>query len=310
MVPAKELFLAVLVATAAPVAVADVEPPDVYARLMVLVGDIEKLRFEMGRPKPGPQEFGIANAAPHEVYFQVATLFRKANRLGFEHTRESSDLPSPPDGDIRPANVLSVVESALSRIGRVKAHLGIKEETPQPPRDPTKTPTDVLNATRDANRQLNLLLGRPFSPAEVYEQVTLAIGYAARLRARFPGDRIPETPPFERGKRPVDVFLRLGAVFASIQQIAARSNLPMLTLVGEFPRDGITPSDVYDIATLLVSELDYLWTHAGDLARPHPAYYPGRKLPSHVYQRAGLLERQLAELAELVEANPSWLEGS
>ena len=64
------------------------------------------------------------------------------------------------------------------------------------------------------------------------------------------------------------------------------------------------------MATLLVSELDYLWMHAEDVPPPHPAYYPGRKLPSHVDQRAGLLERQLSELAELVEANPTWLTGS
>ncbi len=135
---------------------------------MVLVGDVEKLRSEMGRPKPGPKEIGVADAAPHEVYFQAAALFRKANRLSFEHTREIADPPSPPDGDIRPADVLTVVESVLLRIGRVKAHLGIEAETPEPLPDPARTPTDVLNATRDANRQLNLLLDQPFSPADVY----------------------------------------------------------------------------------------------------------------------------------------------
>jgi hypothetical protein len=61
------------------------------------------------------------------------------------------------------------------------------------------------------------------------------------------------------------------------------------------------------MATLLVSELAYLWSHAEGAVPPHPAYYPGRKLPSHVYQRAGLLERQLAELEPLVEATPNWL---
>jgi hypothetical protein len=63
------------------------------------------------------------------------------------------------------------------------------------------------------------------------------------------------------------------------------------------------------MATLLVSELDYLWRQAGNLAPPHRAFYPGRRLSSHAYQRAGLLERQLAELAELIQANPAWLAG-
>ena len=84
----------------------------------------------------------------------------------------------------------------------------------------------------------------------------------------------------------------------------------MLMLEGRVAPEPVKPSEVYDMATLLVSELDYLWRRAGNLAPPHRAFYPGRRLPSHAYQRAGLLERQLAELAELVELNPAWLAGS
>ena len=69
----------------------------------------------------------------------------------------------------------------------------------------------------------------------------------------------------------------------------------------------LTPSDVYDMATLLVSELAYLWAQLDDAAVPRPAYYPGSRFPSHVYQRAGLLERQLSDLAALVDATPDWL---
>jgi hypothetical protein len=69
----------------------------------------------------------------------------------------------------------------------------------------------------------------------------------------------------------------------------------------------VNASDVYDMATLVVSELSYLWSQLEDAPPPRPAYYPGRKFPSHAYQRAGLLERQLAELSALVDSNPRWL---
>ncbi len=288
-----------------------IAPPNVHARLMLLHQELELIRYEMGKPRPLEWRARIAGVAPREVYFQALTLFRKANRLSFEHTREIVDELPPPDGEIKPADVLAVVENALDRIWRVKEKLGISREIAQEVPDPSKTPDDVIVATMRASQQLNMLLDQPFSPAEVYEQLTLAIGYAARLRAQFPGDRIPETPPFESGKIPSDVYRKLLDCFAIIRRIAETSNLSMLSLeVDEGNLPTATPSEVYDVATMLVSELAYLWEQLDNVPPPRPAYYPGRRFPSHVYQRALLLERQLAELDQLVDSRPGWLNRS
>ncbi len=285
-----------------------VTPPEVYARLMFLQSELDHIRFEMGKPKPIKGGIEVTQVAPREVYFQAVTLFKKSNRLSFEHTREIAEALPQPDGTIGPADVMAATESSLARISHVKIHLEITQSSAQPAPDKSKTPTDVFRAIMQTNRQLNLLLDQPFSPAEVYEQVTLAIGYTARLRAQFPGDRIPETSPFVRGKRPADVHRKLIHCFVIIRHIAAQSELPMLTLnTQEQNSVEVTPSDVYDIATLLVSELAYLWSQLDNAVPPRPAYYPGRRFPSHVYQRASLLERQLAELAELVDTTPAWL---
>ena len=287
-----------------------VEPSDVYARLIFLQHELDQIRFEMGKTTPIPMERVVSGVAPREVYFQAETLFRKANRLSFEHTREVSEAPPQPIRAAAPTDVMVVVEASLGRIIRVKTHLGISESSTPQPLDRSKSPTDVFHAITTINRQLNLLLDRSFSPAEVYEQLTLAIGYAARLRAQFSGERIPDAPPFVRGKRPIDVYQKLVDCFAIIQQIAARSKQPMLTLGIHDDNDlEVTPSDVYDIATLAVSELAHLWSQIEGAVAPRPAYYPGRKLPSHVYQRASLFERQLIELAELVDSDPGWLDG-
>jgi hypothetical protein len=285
-----------------------VEAPDIYARLIFLSNELDQIRFEMGKPELTPMKLEIVDVAPREVYFQVETLFKKANQLNFEQTREDSKPAPRPDRAITPADVMVVVEASLVLISRVRTHLEITEPSILVPVDRSKTPTDVFIATATINRQLNLLLDRPFSPAQAYEQLTLAIGYTARLRAQFPGDRIPATPQFVRGKRSRDIYQKLTDCFAIIQQIAARSELPMLDLDTRGDHElEVNASDVYDMATLVVSELSYLWSQLEDAPPPRPAYYPGRKLPSHVYQRAGLLERQLAELSALVDSYPRWL---
>ena len=220
-----------LLTTASPAGSAPpIAPSDVHARVMLLQQDLELVRYEMGKPRRLEGGGQIAGVAPREVYFQALTLFRKANRLSFEHTREIVDDLPRPDGEIKPADVLAVVNNALGRIRRVQDKLGINHAVAPEAPDPSKTPDDVILAILQASQQLNLLLDQPFSPAEVYQQLTLAIGYTARLRAQFPGDRIPETPVFESGKRPSDVYRKLLDCFAIVRRIAGESNLSMLSL--------------------------------------------------------------------------------
>jgi hypothetical protein len=287
-----------------------IQPPDVFVHVDIVRAELERLRYEMGKPINHQAEIGVRNAAPREVFFQALTLFRKADRLCFEQTRERAELPKPPIGEVRPEHVYHVVDEALGRIRVVKGGLEISSTPQTIPRDPAKTPTDVFRSTVQANRQLNLLLDQRFSPSDVFQQVTVAIGFTSSLLARFPGEiRIPEEPSFEAGKLPADVYRRLVGCFERVRMIAHTSGLDMLELeTSETRIQQATPSDVFDIASLLVSELAYLHGKLRDSEPPRRAYFPGRKFPSHVFQRAGILEQQLISLDERIQQQPNWLE--
>lgn len=284
-----------------------IRPPDVFVHVALVRAELELIRFEMGKPENRQPKIAVQGAAPREVFFQGLTLFRKADRLCFEQTRQRTTEPLTPAGQIRPPQVYAVVDTVLERIRLVKKQLGIKEQTEKIALDPTKTSTDVFRSIVQANRQLNLLLDRKFSPSDVFQQITSSVGYTSRLLARFPGAmRIPQTPTFVRRKRPADVYRRLVGCFMLIRKTADQSGIEMLTLDEVRPTD-VTPSDVYDIASLVVSELNFLHGQFKDIPPPRPVYYPGRKFPSHVYQRAGILERQLIDLQKLVGSDPDWL---
>jgi len=289
-------------------AAATVEPPDVFVHVGLVRAELELIRAVMGKPHDTRDEIGVEGVEAHEVFFQGLTLFRNADHLGFEQARQHTTTPSTPSGEIRPADVQRVVDAALQSVRRAKKALGIDEQPRPPPRDPDKTPTDVFRSIVSANRQLNLLLDRPFSPSDVFQEVTIAIGYSARLLAHFRGaTRIPSTPPFESGKQPADVYRRLVACLDQIRQIAERSDLKILKLeISETHIAEATPSDVYDIASLVVSELAYMHAQLPDAKPPREVYYPGRKFPSHVYQRVGILEGQLLELQRRVQSDPDW----
>jgi hypothetical protein len=62
----------------------------------------------------------------------------------------------------------------------------------------------------------------------------------------------------------------------------------------------ITPSEVYDIASSIVARLELLHEHYGLEGKPRKVFYPGRKEPSEVYQRVGILEAQLRSWEQLI----------
>lgn len=284
------------------------QPADVFLHVALVRDELELIRFEMGRPSDHLPQMVVSNAASREVFFQALTLFHKANRLAFEQTRKRMDAPEIPQGEILPDHVWQVVDAALQRIQRVKSELGIIENSASRVRDADKRPIDVFRTIAQANRQLNLLLERRFSSSDVFKQVTLAMAYSARLLSHFDGtQRIAATPPYQRGKRPVDVYHRLVAILARLQKIAQQSGLAMLTLSDVNNATEITPSDVYDIASVLVAELAYLHQQLGTVEPPLTPRYPGRKFPADVYQRAGILEAQLVTLQARVTADPDWL---
>lgn len=284
-------------------------PPEIYARVALVRSELDRIRAVMGRPENLQSEIGVEGAAPREVYFQALTLFRKSERLCFEQTHERASPPSVPDGEITPADVGEMVDAALERIRLVRNDIGIPQDLPTPELDPQKTPNDVFRSIVQANRQLNLLLDNRVSPSDVYEQVTLGISYAARILSHFEAaDRYPLAPEFESKKRPADVYRRSLEIFEQLRSIADQSGLEMLKLtVNDEIIEQATPSDVYDIVSLLVSELAYVHSHVPDAKPPRNVVFPGRKFPSHVYQRAGILKAQLSELERLSKDAPDWL---
>ena len=289
----------------------DIVPPDVYEHVNLVRIELEYLRATMGRPKDETMELPVSDAEPREVFFQALTLYRKADRLCFEQSRTRVKEPAPPQGKILPGHVYGAVDAALERLRRIKKQLRLDRQFTKNPTDLAKTPSDVFRSIVQANRQLNLMLEQQFAPGDVFQQVTLAIGYTERLIEQFPGEDsiIPEPPRYEANKMPAHVYRRLLRCFATIRKITEQSGKQVLKLgqLDEAQIERAAPSDVYDVASLVVSELVYIQSELPAAAPPRKVYYPGQKFPSDVFQRVGILEKQLAQLERLVEVNPDWL---
>ena len=291
-----------------------ITPADVLARVQLLRDTLELIRFEMGKSTASQSDSIVTNVHSHEAYFQALTLFHKADRLALELTGSTGIPPEPISlSALAPLHIWKIVNASYLRILAIKEELGLKEIVSERPEDSSTSLTETGRAIVQANRQINLLQERHFSPSDVSQQVLLASQYAKRLLARFPQSSFPpETAPFERGKQPADVFLRLVECYATLEKIAQQSNVPVLHLdLPAAQKVGISrqldPSDVYDMATLLVSDLAYLHAQLKNNNAPNPIPYPGRTFPSHVYQQATGLLHQLKALEQLVATDPKWI---
>ncbi len=305
----KHLLLALVIVTGAHEATAEVEAIDVYHQVQHLAGDLALLHTEMGAIRLPSKSIEITNAQPREVYFQALTLFRKSNRLLFEQARERQPEPEASTGEITPAHVLNLVQQSHAMILRVKKHLSIPEVSIPDLAQAEKTPTDVFKLIVDQNRTLSRLLQQRFTPADVYQQVTYGVGIMSAVLGSFNIEpRLGVEPDYERRKVPADVYKRLINIHQTIRQVVDQAGGECLTIADfELQRTDVIPGDVYDLTLLVIAQLRYLYNNRPDAAPLRKDYYPGNRLPSHAFQRAGRLESQVDLLLKHTQLSPNWV---
>lgn len=282
-------------------------------RIEQVLEEIEALRMEMGRSTDARVPMHVRDASPREVFYHAQTVHRKANQLCVELGAGSVNAPSAESpARARPADVLQVLDSTRERLARARAHLRLEhDDAPRPElpgplgRVQGKVASDVLSGCLLASRQLNVMLAMSFTSREAHEQLVRALGFAERLLGTL-GRELPAPPPFEPRKFPREVFEVLWQTGKVLQSTLAASGLHVLVMSRGYV--GEAPSDVYDIASLLVSELEYAASFfpVKGAAMQLPAA-PVPTLPAHNYRRARQLQAAVELIAEGAASTPSWL---
>ena len=277
-------------------------------RMTGFAQDLDLLRRFMGMPEIPAIDLRIRSDLPRDLYFQALNLWQRADRLLFEIRRTHGSPPQPPAGAIDLVDVLPPLRDAHETLRQVMRELQITPVTLTQealPRTENRQALFVLLLT--LNRQLDALLERHFAPRDVYMEIMLATAYASRLLSRYPEvDAMPMDPPFEPYRQPADVYVRLMDCLERITRIFHRLNLPVLEI--DDPRaapDRLTPGDVFAVASLIVSQLDFLYQQLGIVLPPPQPVYPGLKFPAHSVQRVGILQAQLEQLERQILARPS-----
>ncbi len=287
--------------------------PTIAYQMVELVHDeIELIRKHKQTPVDTRASFPVEHVFPREVYFQALTLRQKAGRLCHETTQF---LLAPPAAvqfsipkTITPEDVYDIVNDAWSQIRCAKAGLNISEEIQQSAKQGTaKTLTDVFKSIVQANRQLNLILEQPIEPGDVYAVVQHANAYIVDILDKLApvwSLTAPTLPEYQAGKRPIDIYKQMLKNFRIIEQISKDSGIDMLSLGPEI-QTPITTTDVFDLSSLILSELSYFATQLG-INRIYRLESHPDKVPSDVYQQAQIVEAHLEILEGFTKKYPTW----
>ena len=274
------------------------------------------IRWQMGRPLEIRPPIPVREVASRENFRQAMTLWRKVNQLGIDLVGggEIPPIVTVPLGDeYGPTQVHQVLTGVVDRLQEIREGVGIVGPTgltgtrPELPLDPLADPSDVFQVIVQSNRQVNRMLERQSQPGDVFQQVQQAIYLAAGiLVATGDPDPLPVLPAYEPGVRPGHVYGRLLAVFDRLSVSFEALGIDMVRWSGEayVVDDALTPSDVFDLATLLLSELEHLHSWVPGAQVPLQVPHPGRRFPSDVYQQAEILRDQAGRILSRIRERP------
>ena len=285
-----------------------------YQTVELVQQEIELIRKHKEATVDSRDLIPVENVYPREVYFQALTLRQKAGRLCHETIQS---LFAPPlvaqysiPSDISSKDVYEIVNDAWSQIRCAKAGLNIKEEIKERTglgKDSKKTLTDVFKQIVQANRQLNLILEQPIEQGDVYAIVEQANAYLIDILNKIApvwSLNAPTLPAYQAGTAPIDSYNIMLRNFRIIQEIAKDSDIDMLDL-GNDIQVPISTSDVFDLSSLILSELRFFASQIG-VERVYRISSLPDKVAADVFQQAQFVEEHLKILNEFSEKFPTW----
>ncbi|MBF0587972.1 MAG: hypothetical protein HQL53_02465 [Magnetococcales bacterium] len=271
-------------------------PTDVFRQVVQIQHTLEAIRQELDLPRHERSLFPAENATPREVFTQAESLQVKIRNLLEEQARKHEPLLIlKPEGKITPDLVLQVVDYTRAMTRMLADHLKIKVTVPKPVTQ-KKTPTDVFQAMIQVNRQANLMLKTRVNPSDVFLRVAESIQYMDAVWMRLDPKGFEELPlpVLDPSRKPADVYNQLLRCLRIQSEVLRLSGLKMMQLDRDYSAPaGTIPGDVYDLASLMFSEVLPLHASLPDPPLTPGAYYPGPKGPSEVFQQAKALEGRL-----------------
>lgn len=262
-----------------------------------IVRELQLLREAVGADDypidPEPQTL----KRPIQVYGKGLELLFKIGYAQRKFGLEKLPYKSIPTQNITPKEVVELCKTIKAEILKMKQYLAIPTTIEEVPLVPNKVPSNVYENLWRASYLTDYLSGA-IKPNDVYSYTETMISdvsiFAAAYQIDFKGLKVP---PKKTGIRPKDVASQGVQNLQKLIRIEKKlgykaSIVPTMTL------SRASPSDVFDIVGMLMSELAYLKSKNNINKKAKFVAVEEKKTPADVLQRmqyaGSLLDRTLA----------------
>ena len=247
-------------------------PRDVYAQTEQILGMVRFLRFTQNLPdniKQPPRPKGKhPNHALQAAYALLTRIAKAEENLWIE----PAHVPKLERRVITPTEVYDALSNVTAELQRIKYRLGVERHFPEPTVKADKSPDDVVqNLQWAAEMMPQFSLGRPLyqhDPAsltktsdDVYLITEHILDELSRYRALRGIHTAPRQPTQATGLQPKHVYQK---ILEGVEKTnVLRQQMQMGTIaLPEQPLHRITPTEVFDLATRLDMELQYIYDRA------------------------------------------------
>ncbi len=276
---------------------------DLYRQAVAANQLVEQFLVAMGQTKKAHPKMSIRNAQLRDIEVVSHALYDQVRVLAFEYTRETYELEVKGDSLKKSWDVLNHLLRILYELQPILD----QSEPLRIAQVSSNSPSDLVLLLIDLNEKMDDLSWFEYSPSKAFQAVTQGIYIAAGLIENSPVPQpIPPDPLFIRGVTSKENYQRLLAIMKTLSAIAKLKNIPFIQIEVD-GLSSVATSDVHNLATLINSQLLYLYHQVIPNGAVMQSYYPGWKFPSHIYQRSGVLEQQINQLLSITRGHPDWL---
>ncbi len=281
-------------------AVEKVTPSDVFAQAVQITEEIEILKKHFNVTGSVEVEEVKSNLKPRHVWQETYDILVKINIL-----REKSGLPIiavnslEPVKEINPVLVYEQTRRILLELEIVKFRLDIKEQRGKLKKFAGKTPSDVFNKINYISHHLDLINGASFTPSFVFAQSMRVLEDVVTIinALDIKDDTIPPTK--NKAAKPADTFHTGFTLLEGIQRLQRKAGIEP-TDFSHLKAEKITPTEVFDLAEMMLAELQVVKAHIGlkHAMTPPAKHYEG-KVPGDVQQIFGWALRKMKLIKSL-----------
>ena len=274
---------------------ADKTPSHVFQQTEDIISEVKLLRQALNANDfPLEPEYQLLKQSIH-VYSKGLEVLTKVSRIQSKLGMQAVEVGTIPLVRVTPSQVFGLTQRILTELRRIKSNLGVSTSIQPAAFVGNKQPSHVYRNMWRASYMLDAMV-KAIKPSDVYGRglyINNELDIIAKhLQVSLDGIKEPRR---KERIRPKQVAERVIRNYYNLSRLQDKLGMPKARIQG-ISLERIRPSDVYDLAGMLIAELVLIKVHLGITTVAVPTSPVDGKQPADVLVQMELAGKKIAQI--------------